>query len=34
MSRFVPGNQITLLQNGEAYFTAIEHAFDQAQHEI
>lgn len=34
MSHFVPGNQITLLQNGEAYFPALEHAFDQAQHEI
>ena len=29
-----PGNQITLLQNGEAYFPAIETALDQAVHEI
>ena len=33
-SGFVPGNQITLLQNGEAYFPAIETAFDRARHEI
>jgi len=31
---FVPGNQVTLLQNGDAYFPAIETAFDRAQHEI
>ena len=31
---FIPGNRITLLQNGEAYFPAIETAIDQAQHEI
>jgi len=31
---FVPGNQVTLLQNGEAYFPAIEEAFDKARHEI
>jgi cardiolipin synthase A/B len=31
---FVPGNQVTLLQNGEAYFPAIEAAFDRARHEI
>jgi cardiolipin synthase len=31
---FVQGNQVTLLQNGEAYFTAIETAFDRARHEI
>jgi len=29
-SGFVPGNQVSLLQNGEAYFTAIEAAFDRA----
>lgn len=34
MSRFIPGNQVTLLQNGEAYFPAIEAAFDSAQHDI
>ena len=34
LSRFIPGNQVTLLQNGEAYFPAIEAAFDQARHEI
>ena len=33
-SSFVPGNQVTLLQNGEAYFPAIETAFDRASHEI
>jgi len=33
-SDFVPGNQITLLQNGEAFFPAIETAFDRALHEI
>lgn len=31
---FIPGNRITLLQNGEAYFPAIEAAIDQAQYEI
>jgi phosphatidylserine/phosphatidylglycerophosphate/cardiolipin synthase-like enzyme len=31
---FVPGNQVTLLQNGDAYFPAIEQAFDQARFEI
>lgn len=31
---YIPGNQVTLLQNGEAYFPAIEAAIDQAQHEI
>ncbi len=30
----VPGNQVTLLQNGEAYFSAIEAAFDRAEKEI
>jgi cardiolipin synthase A/B len=34
LSRFIPGNQVTLLQNGEAYFPAIEAAFDRARHEI
>jgi len=33
-SDFVPGNQVTLLQNGEAYFPAIERAFHRARHEI
>lgn len=33
-SDFVPGNQVTLLQNGEAYFPAIEGACDRARHEI
>lgn len=31
---FVPNNQVTLLHNGDAYFPAIEAAFDRAQHEI
>ena len=30
----MPGNQISLLHNGEAYFPAIEAAFDRARHEI
>jgi cardiolipin synthase A/B len=34
LSRFIPGNQVTLLENGEGYFPAIEAAFDQARHEI
>jgi cardiolipin synthase len=34
LSRYIPGNQVTLLQNGESYFPAIEAAFDRAQHEI
>ena len=34
LSVFVPGNQITLLQNGEAFFPAIEAAFDRARHDI
>jgi cardiolipin synthase len=34
VSRFMPGNQVTLLQNGEAYFPALEAAFDRARHEI
>ena len=33
-ARFIPGNQVTLLQNGETYFPAIEAAFDRAGHEI
>lgn len=33
-SGFVPGNQVTLLQNGEAYFPAIEAAFDRARYDI
>jgi cardiolipin synthase len=32
--RIIPNNQITLLQNGEAYFPAIEAALDRAVHEI
>ena len=34
MSRMIPNNQITLLQNGEAYFPAIEAALDRAMNEI
>ncbi len=34
MTEIIPNNQITLLQNGEAYFTAIETALDRAVHEI
>jgi cardiolipin synthase len=30
----IPNNQITLLQNGEAYFPALEAAIDRAMHEI
>ncbi len=33
-SGFVPGHQVTLLQNGEAFFPAIEQAFDRARFEI
>jgi cardiolipin synthase len=33
-SGFVPGNQVTLLQNGEAFFPAVEQAFDRARFEI
>jgi cardiolipin synthase len=33
-SGFVPGNQVTMLANGGAYFPAIELAIDQAHHEI
>jgi cardiolipin synthase len=33
-SGFVPGNQVTPLQNGEAFFPAIEQAFDRARVEI
>jgi cardiolipin synthase A/B len=32
--RMIPNNQIVLLQNGEAYFPAIEAALDRAMHEI
>jgi len=34
LPRFIPGNQISLLHNGEAYFPAIEAAFDRARYEI
>ncbi|MBW2247063.1 MAG: cardiolipin synthase ClsB [Deltaproteobacteria bacterium] len=34
MPRIIPNNHITLLQNGEAYFPAIEAALDRAAHEI
>lgn len=34
LSRFIPGNRITLLQNEEAYFPAIEAAFDKTRKEI
>jgi cardiolipin synthase len=34
LSSFIPGNQVTLLRNGEAYFPALEAAFDRARHEI
>jgi cardiolipin synthase len=34
LTPLMPGNQVTLLQNGEAYFSAIEAAFDRAAHEI
>ncbi|MEZ6035435.1 MAG: cardiolipin synthase ClsB [Planctomycetaceae bacterium] len=33
-SCFVSGNQVTLLQNGEAFFPAVEQAFDRARFEI
>jgi cardiolipin synthase len=32
--RFVPDNQITLLENGETYFPVMEAALDKAEHEI
>jgi cardiolipin synthase len=34
VSRIIPNNQIILLQNGEAYFPAIEAAPGRAVHEI
>jgi cardiolipin synthase len=34
MTRMIPKDRISLLQNGEAYFPAIEAALDQAEHEI
>ena len=34
VTRIIPNNQITLLQNGEAYFPAMEAALDRAVHEI
>jgi cardiolipin synthase len=34
VTRIISNNQITLLQNGEAYFPAIEAALDRAVHEI
>jgi len=34
LCRFIPGNEVTLLQNGEAYFPALEAALDRAGHEI
>jgi len=34
LTPLIPGNQVTLLQNGEAYFSAIEAALERAMHEI
>ncbi len=34
MNHTIPNNRISLLQNGEAYFPAIEAALDRAMHEI
>ena len=34
MNEFTPGNKITLLKNGEEYFPALEHAFDEAKRVI
>jgi cardiolipin synthase len=34
VTRIIADNQLTLLQNGEAYFPAIEAALDRAVHEI
>jgi cardiolipin synthase A/B len=34
LPRYIPGNRVTLLHNGEAYFPALEAAFDRARHEI
>jgi cardiolipin synthase len=34
LARFLQGNTVTLLQNGEAYFKALERAFDRAQCEL
>ena len=33
-TRFVPNNQITLLENGEGYFPVLEAALNRAEHEI
>ena len=33
-SGFVPGNRVTLLQNGAAYFPAVETAIDRARYEV
>lgn len=34
MTALIPGNQVKLLLNGEAYFSALEAAFERAEHEI
>lgn len=34
MNEFIPGNNITLLKNGEEYFPALEQAFDKAERAI
>ncbi len=34
MPHFIPGNRVTLLENGTAYFPALEAAFDRARQEI
>lgn len=34
MTRFVPGNKVTLLRNGSEYFPALEHSIDMALREI
>lgn len=34
LTGFIPGNRVTLLQNGDMYFPALEAALDRAEHEI
>jgi len=34
LSNYMPGNQVTLLQNGDAYFPTLEAAIEQARQEI
>jgi cardiolipin synthase len=34
LNRYVPGNRIALLRNGDEYFSALERAIDSAEHEV